>query len=155
MRNIKQQNKPTLSEQQDMIRKVTTRENGSIRVQQDYSETTSRTKQEFVKEADINNIVKYPILENQVPLTYADMTTPPNLREIFKSVHEVKETFATLPSAIRKMMDNDPAKMEKFIGDKSNQELLIQQGVLIPRETPKTKEKSKKAENASESTPRS
>jgi len=146
MRNIKQQEKPNITEQQIMERKITTRENGSLRVQQDYSKTTSRTKQEFVRETDINNIVKYPMLENTEALTYADLTSPPNLREIFKSVHEVKETFAQLPSDIRKLMNNDPAQMESFIADKKNHKTLIDQGILIPRET----KKSKTSQNQSE-----
>ena len=41
--------------------------------------------------------------------------------------------------------------MENFIADKRNQELLIQQGVLIPRETPKHTKHTNKAEKASDS----
>lgn len=144
MRNVKQQKRMPIREQFKRERLVTQRKDGSFRVQLDFSNTTSRTKPEFLKEVNINNIVKLPQMPIP-PLTYADLTDPPNLRQLFQTIHDVKESFSKLPSDIRKLMDNDPAKMQSFICDPKNYSLLVSRGILKERET--SSEKS--SQNAS------
>jgi hypothetical protein len=145
MINKKQQARLPISAQIKAEKKVTVRENGTLRVQKDFSKTTSRTKQEFAKAASIHNIMKMP-LKDSPEMTYADISNPPNLRQLFATIHDVKTNFEKLPSAVRKAMQNDPSKMQEFILDKNNTNYLIEHGVLkksAPEQAPKASEENK------------
>ena len=136
MRNPKQQKRAPIGAQFKAKKIITTRENGSLRVQKDFSDCVSKTKLEFQKECDIHNIVKFP-LPPQAPLAYSDLSNVPNLRDVFKTVHDVKENFMKIPSDVRKLMDNDPSKLKMFIEDPKNKELLLAKGVLKAPESAK------------------
>ena len=135
MRNLKQQKKPSIKEQTLIKKIITERENGTKRVQLDFSETVSRCKPEFAKETNINNIVKLPLPEAPV-LSYGDLRDPPNLGDVFETIHQVKEHFAQLPSDIRKLMDNDPAKLQDFLNDTKNHDILEARGLLKKKASP-------------------
>lgn len=129
MKNPKQQSKPSIKSQMLSKTIITDRSNGSKRVSIDFSKCTSRTKSEFARETNINNIVKLP-LPVAPPLSYADLTNPPDLRQVFATIHTIKENFSQLPSDVRRLMNNDPAEMQSFIMDPQNRDFLISRGVL-------------------------
>lgn len=101
------------------------------RVQVSFKNTISRTKPEFSKSVDINQIVKRG-LPPAPPLQYADLTNLPSLEDAFRITRHAEEMFSKLPSNIRKLIDNDPSRLEEFIKDPENQELLIREKILIP-----------------------
>lgn len=135
MINPKQQKRSPIKAQTLLETHITKRENGSTKVTLDFSNTTSLTQQEFLRESNINNIVKLPMPE-QTPLSYGDLTDPPNLRRLFETIHTVKESFMQMPSDVRKLMDNDPAKMQEYVTNPKNQDFLISRGVLTRPEKP-------------------
>ena len=55
MRNPKQQKRAPIGAQFKAKKIITTRENGSLRVQKDFSDCVSKTKLEFQKECDIQH----------------------------------------------------------------------------------------------------
>lgn len=67
---------------------------------------------------------------------YADNTNIPQLEDAFKAVSEAKSAFLDLPANIRRLMDNDPSKMEEFLRDDANTEILLKYGVLEKRVEP-------------------
>lgn len=137
MMNPKQQKRADVNATTMVKSIIETRENGSRRVSLDFSDCTSRTKQEYVKESNINNIAIIPPKPIE-PLAFADLRNPPDLAQVFKTVYDVRDGFAQLPSSIRSMMGNDPSKLQAFITNPDNYDLLVKRGVLIEREA-KTK----------------
>jgi len=117
-------------------------EDGVIRRTQrmSFDGAKSRTKQEFVSECDINNIIKrYRVtgLMRQLPLQpiYGDFTNIPSYQESLNVVIRGQEAFARLPSDIRTKFDNDPARFLEFMSDPKNEEEIYKLG-LAKRPTP-------------------
>lgn len=138
MRNPIQQNKEPYSTQIRATTITTKREDGSYRIQKCFLDSYSRTKPEFQRETTLKNIVASGQFQPaQNPLDYADLTNEPNLRDVFRTVHEVKSNFEKLPSDIRKLMDNDPSNLKDFLTNPDNKELLVSKGVFsAPESTP-------------------
>jgi hypothetical protein len=114
---------------------VKKRENGFRRVQIDCSEPKI-TDQSDAKAADINNIMKtyqktgiFPEVNDRIG-QYIDNTDMPSLEEMHDQAVKAKSLFMELPSALRKLMDNDPTKMAEFISDPSNIEICKKYGIL-------------------------
>lgn len=120
---------------------TTQRANGSRRVQIDVSEPVM-TDQSMAKATDINNILKQyanqGINPHQPidPSLFRDNTNIPDPITAFDIVNRSIELFSQVPADIRKLMDNDPSKLEEFLLDKDNEELLIRRGVLAAKPTP-------------------
>lgn len=150
--NPKQQKRPSINAQKLTKKIITTRENGSLRIKLDFSHGTSRTKQEFLKETDINNIVKLPLPE-QKALSYTDLRNPPDLRKVFETVHTVTDSFASLPSDLRRLMDNDPSNLQAFLSDPKNTQILVDRGVLLKKETEKPSKAPQKDPDLSKEQP--
>jgi hypothetical protein len=129
MRNVKQQNKAPFSSQRLAKRIVSTRPDGSRSVKINFSSCSSRCKPEFQRECDINNIVRMP-LPPPSPLCFMDISNPPDLSSYFSCVQNVTDMFETIPSDIRRLMNNDPSQLQSFILDPSNTDLLVSRGVL-------------------------
>lgn len=96
------------------------------------------TDQSYKKSCDINVIMAQyaktgmlPCANTSVP-RYIDNTTIPNLEQSFKIVNTAIDMFNELPPTIRKLMDNDPSKLESFVMDPKNKNLLIQEGLISP-----------------------
>lgn len=111
----------------------------------------SKTDQSFKQTADINNIIKAytktGVLPNRPDVgRYVDNTIVPTLEGAFNASKSAVEAFYQLPATIRKLMDNDPSKLESFILDESNHKLLIEHGLM------KAKEKAQDSVNSSEKT---
>jgi len=115
---------------------VVVSEDGVIRRKQSmaFVGAKSRTKQEFVNECDINNIIKrYRVtgLMRQLPLEpmYGDFTNIPSYQESLNVVIRGQEAFARLPSDIRTKFDNDPARFLEFMSNPENQEEIYKLGL--------------------------
>lgn len=85
---------------------------------------------------DINNIMlQYsktgllPVQQQKVA-HYIDNTEIMPLEEAHKLISDAKELFYQLPAQVRKLMDNDPTKLESFIKDEENTDILLKYGIL-------------------------
>lgn len=95
---------------------------GRKRVQIDFSNTTSRTKQEFKEECNINNLVNRWLKAGAPPLPetgeiYGDFTNVGDFMQAVTAVQAVEDIFASLPSAIRAASDNSPAKLIEMLDE--------------------------------------
>lgn len=97
----------------------------------------SRTKQDFVEECDINNIMRryevngiLPIGNAQEPV-FADVSEYGDYRESLHRVMAASDAFNSLPSELRKKFDYDPQKMIDFIKDPANKEECIKYGFIV------------------------
>lgn len=103
---------------------------------------TSRTKQSFKEETDINQIMarfqKTGMLEfvNKHEPQYGDVTAI-DFQTSMESVAKSREMFADLPSKVRDRFNNDPAELLEFLDDPANRD----EAVLLGLATPPKKEK--------------
>lgn len=118
----------------------------------------SMTKQEFVKQCDINNIIKEFSLTGQINHINAQaaqgrfLDLPDDL-DFQSSLHTVKaaqDAFQALPAAIRNRFHGDPAEFMAFCGNPSNAAELIELGI---RERPPRKDPAKAPTPEPASTP--
>lgn len=95
-----------------------------------------RTKQAPSDFCDINKIVaryrKTGFLEHvrANPGTFADVSGYGDFREMVQTVTLAKESFASLPSALRHRFHNDPGELLAFIADGSNRDEAVKLGIL-------------------------
>lgn len=103
----------------------------------------SRTKQSFVAECDINNILKQYKLTGQIRHisakaaqgSYVDLPEPQDFQEAMNTVIAAEDSFATLPSHVRARFGNDPSQFLGFMADPANAEEMIRLG-LATKPTP-------------------
>lgn len=109
-------------------------------------------RQSMKDECDINNIVaryeKTGVLThlNASQATYADVSELTGYRDALDKVTAAKEVFMKLPSELRAVFDNDPAKFLDFIGTATPEELTElgmaeygnKSGTVKPDEEPDT-----------------
>lgn len=141
MINPKQQKRAPISATYRSKRVLETRKNGSRRSAIDFSESVSLCKTEFQRETDINQIVKFPI-PPKTPMSYGDLTNPPNLEDMFSTIHEVQDHFMNLPSDVRRLINNDPSQLQNFLNDPKNRDLLVSRGLLIEEKAPEAPKKA-------------
>lgn len=104
----------------------------------------SMTKQSFVKECDINNILKEFRVTGQIRHmsahaaagAYEDLPEPADFQESLHHIMAANEAFATLPSQVRRRFDNDPAEFLKFMADPANQDEAIKMGLAKDNRPP-------------------
>lgn len=95
----------------------------------------SRTKQEFVQECDINNIIKSYKLTGQIAHINAnagkfeDLPDTLDFQESMNTVVQAQDAFAALPSHIRARFGNDPTNFLQFLQDPANQDEAIRLGL--------------------------
>jgi phage internal scaffolding protein len=115
--------------------KITKRKNGTRRVQS-IPKGASMTDQSDANYLDINNIMKNYAKTGLLPqfkekvAQYLDVSNAPSYIEAHDQIQAAKKLFDALPSAVRKLMDNDPAKLEETLKDPKNYDFLVQHGVL-------------------------
>lgn len=96
----------------------------------------SLTRQEFVVDADLNNIMrKYasglpPSSPGARPPMFGDFSNVPDYQTCLEHVMDAQERFAQLPSDVRRRFDNDPGKLLQFVADKSNRDEAISLGLI-------------------------
>lgn len=100
------------------------------------------TDQSFKRLCDVNVIMEnyaktgmFSHVNSKEP-KYIDNTTIPNLEEAFDIVTRAENLFYELPAEIRKLMDNDPSKLESFVFDQANKEMLLKHGIITEQKTP-------------------
>lgn len=103
-------------------------------------ELPSRVDQSQAKASDINVIIatfgKQGIQPSDIPGRigqFLDNTEIPDYYQAFQILKNAETLFNDLPVNVRRLMDNNPALMESFLSDPQNKELLIKEGILIPK----------------------
>lgn len=115
---------------------------------------SSMTQQQFKDECDINLMVKrfggLPVPGAGAAVgRYGDFSTAPDFFEAQQLVLRARAQFDSLPSAVRRRFDNDPAQLLAFVGDKSNLDEARELGLLADEpvkpavEPPKEKDGAK------------
>lgn len=101
----------------------------------------SATKQSFVEECDINNIVKLykktgqfnHMSANASKGVYTDLPEESDFQSALGTVFEARAAFATLPSLVRERFENDPARFLAFMSNPDNLGEAIKMGLAIER----------------------
>lgn len=95
----------------------------------------SRVEQHHKQACDINNIVsKYRktglLPEREGRPHYGDFTSGGDFQECMNMITEAEESFADLPSNLRKRFNNDPAALIDFMSDESNLDEAVKLGLV-------------------------
>lgn len=97
----------------------------------------SLCQQHFRDECNINVIVdryvKTGVMEHlaDVPPHFADVSEiPTDLASAYDAVFAAESAFMSLPSALRKSLDNDPARLDAWLHDDKNRVDAIKYGLL-------------------------
>lgn len=90
-----------------------------------FSNELSKTKQEFVQEADINTIMNRVLKLGEVPPIvmpehFLDLTTRKTHFEMQEAIAETNAMFYTLPANIREKHLNDPARWADAVVNATN-----------------------------------
>ena len=100
----------------------------------------SRTKQEFMRECDINNIVKNPqcVLPELIKANpqYGDFSDLPTYQDSLNVIATANDQFHLLSSRVRERFANDPAKFLEFCNDPKNAEEMRSLGLAKPNPAP-------------------
>lgn len=96
----------------------------------------SMTDQSDKNYLDINTIMRnyaktglLPQFKEKVS-QYIDTTQIPSYMDAHEQIQRASELFNQLPSPIRKLMDNNPANLEKVISEPKYHDMLIEYGIL-------------------------
>lgn len=97
----------------------------------------SMTKQAFIAECDINNIVREFTPQAMAELTllnfqsgkFQDLPDLTDYQTALEQCRVSQEAFDSLPAKIRARFDNDPAKFIDFFMDPANQDEAIKLGL--------------------------
>lgn len=104
----------------------------------------SRTKQSFVAECDINNILKQYKASGQLRHisakaaqgAYQDLPDEVDFQASLNVVMQGQTAFASLTSKLRNRFHNDPAEFLEFMADPANQEEAIRLGLATDNRPP-------------------
>lgn len=105
----------------------------------------SMTKQEFVRESDINNIVKHFSPNHMAHLTamvrdtgrFEDLPDSVDYQESLHLVRDAEQAFMALPSKVRDQFGQDPAEFLAFITNPANLDEARKLGLAKPAPPPK------------------
>lgn len=97
----------------------------------------SMTKQSFLEECDINNIVRdftahgmvTHINEKAAQGAFVDLPDSLDYQQALEIARAGQQAFDVLPAHVRKRFDNDPEKFLEFMGNPDNQEEMIKLGL--------------------------
>lgn len=98
----------------------------------------SRTKQEFVKECDIQNIlkkfVKTGVLTHLAKYggRYDELPSGLDFQAAMETVAEGSSAFESLPSQLRNRFHNDPREFLTFVQNPENLDELRELGLAVP-----------------------
>lgn len=100
-------------------------------------ELPSGVDQAGARAADINVIVatfgKQGLRPSDIPGRvgeFLDNTQIPDFLSAFEIIENAKQLFEQLPVSVRRAMDHDPSRLEEFLRDKNNEEMLYKEGVF-------------------------
>jgi len=114
----------------------------------------SRTKQSFLAECDINNIIKAfkvtgqirHINEKAASGAFIDLPEPQEFQDALHAVKAAHVSFMALPAHTRSRFGNDPAQFLDFMSDPSNQDEIIKMGLGSDNRPPSAPDTPPKAE---------
>lgn len=148
---------------------VKLRKNGSKSVGSDFSKVESKTRQEFKKECDVNNIMsqfsKTKVFTHLNPRqgVYGDFSdmTQASLLDAVNIVETAVSAFSGLPAVIRDRFKNSPHEFLSWINDPANVDEAVSLGLRSRPDTgpdakppagdkPKARQKAPKEEPVSE-----
>lgn len=97
----------------------------------------SRTKQEFQKECDINNIIKSfstsgmmrHVSAKAAQGAYEDLPDAMDFQESLAVVEQAAASFMTLPAKVRDRFRNEPAEFLAFMADEANKDEMLALGL--------------------------
>jgi hypothetical protein len=101
-----------------------------------------RVEQAHKDEVNINNIVKKHGLDMIAktaaitPLQYWDDDPDNDFQEYMNKIAQGEQTFASLPSEVRREFDNNPAKYMDYVLNPDNKGKLIERGWMNAPEAP-------------------
>lgn len=115
----------------------------------------SLTRQEFVQESDINNIMKryaagMPLPSGKRLPMFDDFSHVPDFQQAFEIVQKSSELFEQLPSAVRDRFGHDPQQLLAFLNDSNNRDEAIKLGLI---ESPSVSVPSDKTKGGSDEPP--
>ena len=96
----------------------------------------SLTVQAEEPNCNINNIMQRYATQGILPATnaaaaqYADVSNIGDYMECLQVVQNAQNAFDSLPSALRKELDNNPANLVTFIQNPANKERCVEYGLL-------------------------
>lgn len=108
----------------------------------------SMTKQSFVAECDINNIVREftttgqlaHINEKAAMGAFVDLPDTIDFQQGLEIVRQAEASFAQLPAKVRARFGNDPAEFLAFMADPASQEEAIALGLATDTRPPRPAE---------------
>lgn len=107
-----------------------------LKVDLDFTDEISMTKQSFAKECDINSIMakyqKTGLIDhvNKYEGRYGDFTNVSDYQTSLNAVMAAQDEFLSLPSSLRARFANDPAQFLHFVHDENNREEAINLGLI-------------------------
>lgn len=127
-----------------VIEKVTVRPNGSVRIQQDFSNCPTMAEQHTAHLTDINYLMKkykpdelaaYIAARSQYrqEILGHDFSQEPSLQDAKNLVLQSRKEFESLPDDIRLQFPNH-LEFIKFIDNPANAEKMIKMGLLKPKQ---------------------
>lgn len=104
----------------------------------------SRTKQSFVAECDINNILKQYKATGMIRHmsakaasgVYADLPDEIDFQQSMNIVQQGERAFASLPSKVRSRFHNNPTEFLEFMGNPENVDEAVKLGLATKKEPP-------------------
>lgn len=114
----------------------------------DFESGTSKTRQEFLQESDVNRLVQRfrdtgsfydpltSVKTSQNKPLFGDFTNIPDYQKCLDVVIDAEQRFSALPSRLRERFANDPAQLLAFLSDSKNRDEAIELG-LVPKPAPK------------------
>lgn len=98
----------------------------------------SMTKQEFVRECDVNNVIKQykahgmltHVNAKAAQGTYQDLPDSVDFQESLHTVMVAEQAFLTLPSKIRERFGQEPAEFLAWLADPANAGEARELGIL-------------------------
>lgn len=116
-----------------------------------FNDEPSKTKQSFMAECDINNILKryqetgiLPDMIAREPM-YGDFSSELSYHDAQNVIRKAHEQFEALPASIREKFDNDPAKFLKYAENPQNIKEMQQMGVYPKDPEPQPEPKKEPA----------
>jgi phage internal scaffolding protein len=104
----------------------------------------SLTKQSFVPECDINNILRSyratgqinHMRANAAQGVYEDLPDPIDFQTSLNILKEANDSFDSLPAAVRRRFGNDPREFLAFVTNPANQDEIIKMGLAVDNRPP-------------------
>lgn len=127
-----------------VIEKITKRPNGSIRIQQDFSNCPTLAEQHTAHLTDLNYLIEkykpdelgaYIAAKSQHRLEVLghDFSMEPNYQEAKNILYKSKQEFEELPDEVKHSFKNH-LEFLKFIDNPNNAEKMIKLGILTPKQ---------------------